>query len=249
MKKYNYVYKITNINPQDERKYYIGVRSCNCQPEEDNYWSSSKYLKESILVLGQSNFKKEILSIWNTREEAISEEIKLHNQYDVGVNPKFYNRSKQTSIGWDTTNIKVIHSPERNKKISDSLKGQKYSKERVEKARKALKEKYANGFEPVNKGKPMSEEQKKLISLNHADISGEKNPMTKEILVFNNDDELIHSVKMSFTKFCKIHNLPLNQLTISYKNNGLKLYPTEKGKKLAEKQGFDMYIGWYAKIA
>ncbi len=32
MKKYNYVYRIIHLNPQDQRKYYIGVRSCDCLP-------------------------------------------------------------------------------------------------------------------------------------------------------------------------------------------------------------------------
>ena len=35
MKKYHYVYKITNTNPTDERKYYIGIRSSIVKPEED----------------------------------------------------------------------------------------------------------------------------------------------------------------------------------------------------------------------
>jgi hypothetical protein len=103
MKKYHYVYKITNLKPQDQRKFYIGVRSSNCLPKDDHYWSSSKYLKEAIKDNGYNNFKKEILSIWESRKLALTEEIRLHELYDVSKNPQYYNRSKQTSSGWDTT--------------------------------------------------------------------------------------------------------------------------------------------------
>lgn len=95
---YHYVYKITNINPPDIIKYYIGVRTSNVKPLEDiNYLSSSKYLKQAIKSQGIINFKKEILSVWKTREEANIEEIRLHLYYNVSINPEFYNKSKSTS--------------------------------------------------------------------------------------------------------------------------------------------------------
>lgn len=105
MKTYHYVYRIINNNPTDNRKFYIGVRSCkNCLPDEDiKYMSSSKYVKEAINDLGINNFSKEILSVWDSREAAITEEIRLHEKYDVAKNENFYNKSKQTSSKFDTT--------------------------------------------------------------------------------------------------------------------------------------------------
>ena len=105
MKNYNYVYRIINLNPQDDRKFYIGVRSCDCLPEEDTkYMSSSKYLKEAISVQGQENFKKEILSIWETREKAVLEEIRLHEKFDVKSNKSFYNKANQLIKSFDCDN-------------------------------------------------------------------------------------------------------------------------------------------------
>ena len=54
----HYVYKIINIITNE---YYIGVRSCKCNIEEDKYMGSSTiwtkaYIKEHILEL-----KKELL--------------------------------------------------------------------------------------------------------------------------------------------------------------------------------------------
>lgn len=99
----HYVYKITNNNPIDERKYYIGVRSCECEnPLNDNYWGSSKHLKESINTIGIEHFSKEILSVWKTRDEANQEEIRLHHLFDVSNNESFYNKANATSTGFCT---------------------------------------------------------------------------------------------------------------------------------------------------
>jgi hypothetical protein len=106
MKKYNYVYKLKNLNPIDERAYYIGCRSCDCDPIDDIYHSSSKDIK-NLIRLG-CIFEKKIFKIFKTREEAILYEIYLHNRFDVSNNPKFYNKVKQSSKGFDTTGIIFI---------------------------------------------------------------------------------------------------------------------------------------------
>lgn len=96
--KHHYIYKITNLKPLDARKYYIGVRTCECSPEDDKkYMGSSKYLKDVFAEIGIDNFKKEILSVWDTRKLANKEEIRLHELYDVAKNPKFYNKSRATT--------------------------------------------------------------------------------------------------------------------------------------------------------
>jgi len=103
MKKFHYCYKITNLKPVNEAIYYIGVRTSKVKPEDDiNYYGSSKYLKHSLEEIGYHNFKKEILSVWETREEANNEEIRLHQLYNVAQNPNFYNKSKAASNGFCT---------------------------------------------------------------------------------------------------------------------------------------------------
>lgn len=103
MKTYNYVYKITNLKPKDQRKYYIGVRTSKYKPEKDiKYMSSSKYLKEAIAEQGIENFKKEILSVWESRELANLEEIRLHTEFNVSTNPNFYNKAESRGDGFCT---------------------------------------------------------------------------------------------------------------------------------------------------
>lgn len=116
MKNYNYVYKITNHQPQDEREFYIGVRSSKVKPEDDlKYWSSSKYLNNAIREYGVEYFSKEILSVWSTREEANIEEIRLHDEFNVAQNPKFYNKSKSTSKRFCTQGYVTVYDVNLNK--------------------------------------------------------------------------------------------------------------------------------------
>jgi hypothetical protein len=84
------------LNPVDERVEYIGVRSCNGLPENDTrYQGSSKHLPRTI------QYRKEIIAVWPTREEAVAHEIALHDLHDVARSPRFFNKAKQKSTGFD----------------------------------------------------------------------------------------------------------------------------------------------------
>jgi predicted nucleic acid-binding protein len=75
-KNYHYVYKITNHNPVDSRKFYIGVRTTKGRlPEDDiNYMGSSDTLTAAIKTQGKKYFSKEILSVWQSKDDAYAEE-------------------------------------------------------------------------------------------------------------------------------------------------------------------------------
>lgn len=96
---------------------YIGKRSCNCLPQEDTtYMSSSSYVPKTECI-------KLILNTFKTALEALDNEIYFHNLFDVGVNPIFYNKSKQTSNSFDTTGISFLKSEATKLKISESKTG------------------------------------------------------------------------------------------------------------------------------
>jgi len=145
--KIHYVYKITNLNPTDERLYYIGVKS-SLDPDNDNYMGSSKYLDEAMKEIGSEHFKKEVLSTWETRKEAVQEEIRLHEYFDVARNKLFYNKAKQKSDGFDCYGASFVFSDSHKLKISEKLKG-------------------------ITR----SDKTKSLMGENHADVSGTNNPM------------------------------------------------------------------------
>lgn len=99
---YHYTYRITNII---DKKHYYGARSCKCLPSEDlgiKYFSSSS---DNDFIFEQKNdpkkFKYKVISIFETRAEALDLEIKLHEKFEVHKNPKFYNKAKQTSKGFN----------------------------------------------------------------------------------------------------------------------------------------------------
>ena len=111
-KKYHYVYRITN---KIENKHYYGCRTTKLEPKDDlgsKYFSSAKdmsFIKDQ--KENPHNYKYKIIKIFSTREEAINLEIRLHSKFNVGINPKFYNQAKQTTIKRDTTGM----FPARNK--------------------------------------------------------------------------------------------------------------------------------------
>ena len=73
---------------------YIGSRSCSCLPEEDiSYFGS--YTDKTFKPTN-----KTILCVFNTRKEATAAEALLHKFYDIGTNPHFANKAKQTANGF-----------------------------------------------------------------------------------------------------------------------------------------------------
>ena len=105
---YHYVYQILEIS---SKRKYIGVRSSKALPEEDlgvKYFSSSKD-KEFIERQKHepANYQYIVLSTHITREEALAEEVRLHELYDVGINEEYINRAKSTESGFDFSGITV----------------------------------------------------------------------------------------------------------------------------------------------
>lgn len=153
----HYTYKITYTTG----KMYIGVRTCKCEPKDDvNYLGSSKHIPNNLVL------SKEILNTFNTRKEALNDEIRLHNLYDIANNEMFYNKAKQTSIGFDTTGIKL--SDEHKLKCSISLKNRVFTDEHKQKIALA------------STGRKKSKEEIDKIKLSHVGIpKGPKSEETK----------------------------------------------------------------------
>jgi hypothetical protein len=168
---YHYVYRITNIILN---KHYYGKRSTDTIPQNDlgiKYFSSSgdkDFIKDQ--TDNPQNYKYKIIYIFDNSKSALLMEIKLHNKFDVGFNESFYNKAKQTSIGFDTTGIKFNLSEEQKQKIGNKHKGKKLSEETKQKLSiankgKKLSEEHKQKLLIANKGKPKSEEHKQKISI------------------------------------------------------------------------------------
>jgi hypothetical protein len=178
--KYHYTYWL-----QDEHgKAYIGVRSCNCNVYNDTYMSSSKTVLS--LIKNGAKFTKTILAVWDTREDAISHEILLHDIFNVNINPNFYNKAKQRSKKFTCSTLGFTHSLETIELLKQQKSGIKhpnYGKRGKDttayghRHTKEQKEKMCNfGEKNGMYSKNHSEYSKHLMRINKPDQSGEKNP-------------------------------------------------------------------------
>ncbi len=144
---YHYVYRITNTI---SNKHYYGKRSCNTLPSLDlgvKYFSSSTdklFIRDQ--KQNQQNYKYKIIRFFATSKDALAFEIRLHNKFDVGINESFYNKCKQTSVGFDITGktgklhptFGRTHSNESKQRISEARTGKKHSEETKQKIRQIM---------------------------------------------------------------------------------------------------------------
>lgn len=164
---YHYTYRITNLVVG---KHYYGSRSSKIHPSKDlgkRYFSSSKdkdFKKDQ--KENAQNYKYKVIRVFDTREEAVAFEIRLHNAFDVGANESFYNRCKQTSVGWDTTGMMCVRDTETGETFQCSIDNPEYLSGRyvpLSRGRTASDESKAKMSES-RKGKTHSVETRKKIS-------------------------------------------------------------------------------------
>ena len=167
----HYTYEIKFINGMK----YIGVRSCKCPIEEDSYLGSSKIIPAELYA----TCTKSILATFDTRIEAISDEIRLHNLYNVCINPEYYNQAKQTHTKFDQQGAKASTHPSIQARV-DKIKGRtKQDYQYLEN-----KGKVASSYRDNNRTSAQLEADKKLSkykgTTNTAKgISGIDNPQVK----------------------------------------------------------------------
>lgn len=113
--KYHYTYQITEISTNMK---YIGVRSSEVDPILDigvKYFSSStneifrKNQKEN-----PSNYMYEVISIFDSREDANNHEIELHKEYDVSKSELFYNKTNANSSGFCASGFCAVKDKDDN---------------------------------------------------------------------------------------------------------------------------------------
>ena len=225
MKKHHYVYYAY----EEWGRGYIGCRTCNCLPEEDTKYFGSFYDKSF------NPTEKTILFVCETRKEVLEIEIKLHDFFDVAVNPQFANMAKATSTKFDVTGVPwteerrkaksgeknpmfgAPHTEETKKKLSVAMSG------------RTLTEEHKKKISVANSGKIRTEAQKQAMSGENNPSygrTGEKNhlfgvPRTEEW-------KKAHSERMSgekhpnYGKFGAAHNS--SKAMIAIKPDGTELH-------------------------
>jgi hypothetical protein len=225
MKKYNYVYRITN---KVEQKHYYGSRSCNAEPKRDlgiKYFSSSSDEEfKDDQKNHQENYKYKIVRICSTRKEATDLEIKLQKKFNVAKSEAFYNKSIQTSTGFDFSGVK--HTPEAKRKMSE--------------AKQNMSDETKQKMSEAKLGVPKSEETKLKMSEAKQNMSDEtKLKMSEAKLGVPKSDE--HKQKLSEAKAGENHPMygkeqtPETRQKISEAMKGKEL-STEHKQKMSEAQ-------------
>ena len=220
-KLYHYTYIITNVI---ENKYYIGCRSCHILPEKDlgiKYFSSSKDKEfRSDQKTNPQHYNYKVIAVFGDRVSAMMLEIKLHAIHDVGVNPKFYNRAKQTALGWDTCGVKVgppkkPMSEEQKQYLSkinsgenNPMFGKPVSAETRAKIGKAHKDKVVSEstkelLRRINTGKTMSTETVQAIS---KAMTGAANPRARKCNIYKYPTNELVAEGVCLTVWAKEHN-------------------------------------------
>lgn len=162
----HYVYRITN---KIENKHYYGVRSSNIKPKDDigiKYFSSST---DKNFMLDQKenpqNYKYKVLKIFDSRKDAEMHETFLHEKFSVQTNESFYNKAKNTLMGFSVEGTKQLE--EHKAKLTLTKIGKVTFKNiitgetgRIDKELFYLDDNLIS----VNKGVPKSKEHKEKLS-------------------------------------------------------------------------------------
>jgi hypothetical protein len=256
---FHYVYRITNITPRLE-KYYIGVRSSLDEPNDDNYWSSSKYLKEDISTFGLSNFKKKIIKIFNNRKEAIDFEIKIQTKLQVHHHPLFYNKSTQPSNKFNNQGNPEIIKRKVQTMQNTIIDGKTLYQIAVAKGIETKKTKI------LPNGLTVSENQVANFIAN-LDIPDSKTGLTlrqklrkpknntsnytgnpKTVILYDSKDNIKHTINDGFQKYCLLYNLPYTAFRKSY-GEQIPVYENITNPRtitLLKNKKYWQYKGWYA---
>ena len=209
---YHYVYRITNLAVG---KHYYGKRSSKNLPVSDigiNYFSSSKdedFIRDQ--KVNPQNYEYIVVAICDSAKEAVELEIYLHAYYDVGVNPKFYNRAKQTTTGWDTTGVIYTEELRERLKAARAKLNFKHTEESKEKMRIT---KYGNSW---NKGKKHTEETKE--KLKEKVKRGTNSPNAVLVNIFDHKTYELIASNVCLSEWCKDDKSLRANLALSLKGD------------------------------
>lgn len=214
-KKLNFVvYKITNLL---DGRVYVGVHKT--YNVNDKYMGSSKHLKKDLKKLGRENFKKEILFVFDNKEDMLFKEAEIVNR-EWCHRPDTYNRvtgGKKELYNSDMVCVRdkngdcmlvyiddprylsgeLVHNMVGKKTPEETLEkkrlamlGKKQKQSTKEKISKSLKKAYDNG--EINKTIILTEEQKKRRSERRLkEVENGLDKKCKKVLQYNKEGKLL----------------------------------------------------------
>ncbi len=176
-------------------KLYIGITS----QKPENRWRGGKHynalVERAIRKYGWGNVLHEVLFRGLCEHDAKQKEIELiklfntknpkcgYNLTDGGDGMRGFKTREETKSKLSEINKGKRHTDESKRKMSESRKGEKaywYGKEIPQYVKEKISAKN-KGKQGVWTGKKMPDEARANMSLNHADVSGDKNPRATRV--------------------------------------------------------------------
>ena len=153
-----FTYCIT-FKPTGQQYYGVRTRK-NCHPNElwTQYFTSSKQVKRLIEEFGTSAFDFEIRKTFSTKQDAILWEHRVLTRLNVVNNNKWLNEN----VGGKLFVSRDKNTEEHIRRSANAQRGMKKKPCNEDRRRRISEAK--KGKPPPNKGKPMSDEQKALLS-------------------------------------------------------------------------------------
>lgn len=248
----HYLYKITNKTNQ---RYYIGIHSIlkskGVDPINDGYYGSGTEIRKAVKEEGKSNFSKEILKIFSTRDELREAEKDIVTE-DIVKDSMSYNKT----LGGGKNNCSKVYAVEKSTGKSILIDNEEYFKNRdlyepvikdsvAVRKRDDLDEKYflvSREEYYKNKDKYLTINSGKVLVKK---LDGLGNPVGDYIYVdkgeyYNNKESYILSLPGNKGKVaCRSVKDPEDKLLLDYDDPRYisgEYIPVARGKKFTEEQ-------------
>jgi len=251
-------------------KWYIGSSNIDNIKNGYNGSVSSKTYRniyESEQKHNKHLFKTRILNTFNTRKEALEDELRIQKIHNVVLNPKYINKSYATSNGFFGMDVSGENNPNYNKKWTTQQK-ERLSNQRKGKAAYydidgivklfAIDDPYIkeNNLKHINHGKKYSDETNYKKG---SYFRGKKRPehsekmkgmncyKAKVIFIYDKDDNLMYECYGNFHKL--LDELPLpKKLRKATKENPVDYTFRPQVLAVAKNNGMIKYQGWYCVV-
>lgn len=172
-------------------RLYIGVRSYNGPPSQDDYRSSSSKVKR--LIKDGFPYTLTVIGTFETRRQAEDNEITLHALFDVAKNPYFLNGARAVAGGFSRAGVE---SEQRGRTYEEM-----FGHEEAERRKSLVSQKL--------KGRVFTNKSKKKMSASHADVTGDMNPRAVGGQLMMGDEVLLeYSTKHQLVTWCMSNGVP-----------------------------------------
>jgi len=239
LKEYHYVY----YSYEEWGRGYFGSRTCKCLPEEDiDYFGS--FRDKSFRPTQKIILKED----YDSRTDAIQDEIVLQRFYKVVENPHFANRAYQTSTKFDTTgttswrrgvvgkytawNKGLTLTDERVEKYASKIRGKKRTEQIIKNVSERLK---ALGDKHPSKKLERRKHQSEVLKGRQTWIKNKKHKQETKSKMSDSHSKKVYTVSSPTVDVFIVKNL--NNFSIENGLDSSGMYKVARGKQKT-------YKGW-----